>query len=75
MRGIEQRLERLEEVLGDNRCVCGDRAPARAAALLVVEEGWDEERIRAAETSKQVRCPLHGQWPTVIRISATDARL
>ncbi len=75
MRGIEQRLERLEETLGNNRCVCGDRSSARLE-LVVVEEGWDEERIRLEEASRQIVCPIHGRWtPPILRLSPTDVRL
>jgi hypothetical protein len=70
MRGIEERLGRISELLGARDCVC---ASAPAVEILLVKDDWDEERIRAAEEEKRINCPVHGRQSTpVLRLAGSD---
>lgn len=70
MRAIEQRLGRIEELLGASECVCADDS---AVEIVIVEYGWDEARIRQVEEAKRVACPVHGlsRTPT-LRLAGSD---
>lgn len=70
MRGIEQRLERIEELLGASECLC---AGGPAVEIVIVEDGWGEARIRLAEEAKQIACPVHGLSRTpILRLAGSD---
>lgn len=70
MRDIGKRIERLEEVLGALDCICG---AAPAIEILIIEDGWDEERIQLAEEAKRIACPVHGAQRTpVLRLVGSD---
>ena len=70
MRDIGRRLERLEELVGARDCICG---AGPAVELVVIEEGWDEARIRLAEDAKRINCPVHGrQSSPILRLVGSD---
>lgn len=70
MRAIEQRLGRIEELLGASECIC---AAGTEVEILIVEDGWDEARIRLAEEAKQIVCPVHGLSRTpILRLAGSD---
>jgi hypothetical protein len=75
MGDIDRRIERIERLLGNADCMCGD--PTRRTAVIIVEDDWDSERVRLAETAIGFDCPTHGfQLPkSVARISPVDASL
>jgi len=63
----ENRIARIERMFGVAQCICGERL--RALEIVVVENGWDEERIRLAERAKQFVSPSHGrQTPRILRL-------
>ena len=70
---IERRLTRVETVLRADECVCDTGASGGALEIVIVEAGWDEERIRAAEDAKRVMCPVHGRSNRpVLRLQGSD---
>ena len=70
---VERRIERLEQLVSAADCICGDRSAAEAVEIVVVEDGWDEERIRAAEDANRIVCPVHGlQARPILRLQGHD---
>jgi hypothetical protein len=70
MRDLGKRLDRIEELLGDLDCTCGDDSEVK---ILVVESGWDEAHIRLAEDEILGACPVHGlQRTPILRLSGSD---
>jgi hypothetical protein len=72
MASVKFRVEQIEKLLGQAECLCGDSV-AGAVEIVVVEDGWDEERIRLAEEAKGVACPIHGlQKVPTLRLVGSD---
>jgi hypothetical protein len=71
MLNIEKRIQRLEQLVTAADCICAD--PMDALAIVVIEDGWDEARIRAAEEAQAGVCPVHGRTGRpVLRLSGRD---
>ena len=70
---LTRRLERIQAHFEAKDCLCGDRSAQRAVELVVVEPGWDENRIRQEERSKQLVCPVHGRQKAItLRLAGSD---
>lgn len=70
MRGIEQRLERLEEAISSQGCVCQQEYPI---AIVAVQPDWTPEQIHQAEADAAISCPVHGRiMRPVLRLSGSD---
>lgn len=65
MRGIDQRLERLEQIIADKQCMCSDQ---HSIAIVIVDPTWTQERIHEAEAAANHFLP--GAWT---RRAAADA--
>jgi hypothetical protein len=77
MANISQRIRRLEDAINAGACECAARfAPMAALEIVVVENDWTPERIRAADAEKSFTCPIHGQrLPPILHVSPTDMEL
>lgn len=75
MRGIEQRLERLEEALGAHDCACNSESNERA--YVVADPAWTDEQKQCAADSARFICSVHGiRYPkALVFMSPTDAAL
>ena len=73
MASAKFRIEQIEKLLGAAQCICDDGSTTRACEIVIVEDGWDEERIRLAEEAKGIACPIHGlrRVPT-LRLVGSD---
>lgn len=70
MSDLARRLDRLEERIGAASCVCQARG---GIAIVVIEAGWTQERIRQAEADAAGSCPVHGtQGSPVLRLVGSD---
>ena len=73
MASVRLRIEQIEKVLGAAQCICDDGSAKRVCEIVVVEVGWDEERIRLAEEAKGIDCPIHGlQRAPTLRLMGSD---
>jgi hypothetical protein len=74
MSDVKRRVERLEEILGTQGCVC--EQPEHQLALVVVESHWTSDRIRVADAEAVFECPVHGRrFPPIVHLSPSDMAL
>jgi hypothetical protein len=59
MRDIGKRIERLEEVLRDQACVC--KRVDSGCLVVDVEQNAAPEEVEAAKAIHAVDCPVHGR--------------
>jgi hypothetical protein len=75
MRDIGKRIERLEEALQDQACVC--KRVDSGYLVVGVEQNATPEEVEAAKAVHAVDCPVHGRhipaFILVLRGSDRDA--
>jgi len=57
MASVEQRIDRLERVLGSEHCICN---PGHIPIVYVAPD-WDKERIHREVEAARIVCPVHGE--------------